>query len=244
MKNASVGPYLKEYAEGYIRSGIFRQYPEAKILTGYMKQHFAGAEQVLDLGFGTGLWFWASFLPSLKRIDGFDLFPEALEQADRVLAHDDVPDAFRQAHAYIGETFELGDLRRLGEKRGNLVIQDYRDPWPEAIQRSRYDLITEHGGGLGELRSDEEFVDIVQRCGRVLKASGCMLFVNFTMKEHSRFERYLRGDEVWTVNLREELFLRAAKEAGMNMVDLHTVREPADMPGVQTFFYGYAQKPG
>src|SRR5512146_3062912 len=123
----------------YRRAAIFREYPETRTFLAYIRQHCAGARQVLDLGFGTGLWFWASFLPALKRLDGIDLYPEALTEADRVFEQTVVPEGFRKAHAAIGQNYSRENLKELRGKRGRFFFQDYRLPWPEEIRQTRYD---------------------------------------------------------------------------------------------------------
>ncbi len=242
MNNSSIEPYLKQFGSSYLGGGIFQDYPETKIIPRYIKQHFSQAEVVLDLGFGTGLWFWASFFPRLKRIDGFDLYPEAVTEADRVFAFNGIPEGFCVAHRHIGEEFSLSDLQALEKKRGYLVIQDYRQPWPEQIIKTRYDLVTEHGGGLGALGSEREFVEVTKLCAQVLSPCGSMLFVNFAFKKPSPFEEHLREDRSRAVHLRGDLFLQSVEHAGMRMIDFHAIHEPRDMPDVQTFFYGFAQK--
>lgn len=108
----------------------------------------------MDLGFGTGLWFWASFLPALQQIDGIDLYQEALEEASRVFEVDRVSAGYRVAHAKVGQVFTLSDLKQLKQKRGRFAFQDYREAWPETILRTQYDLVTEHRGGLGQMNSE------------------------------------------------------------------------------------------
>ncbi len=231
---------LSDFGQRYLDSNILQEYPEVKILPAYIKAHLADAETVLDLGFGTGLWFWASFLPRLERIDGFDLYPEALSEADRILTLDRLPGGYRVAHAQLGETYTWTDLQALVKKRGYLVIQDYRECWPAEIANTRYDLVTEHGGGLAELSSEQEFMEVVQKCGRVLKRSGRMFFANFVMKQLSDWEKRLSPER--TLKLGMELYARAVAQAGMRLVDFHELHQPEDMPEVQTFFFGYAEK--
>jgi hypothetical protein len=38
------------------------------------------------------------------------------------------------------------------------------------------------------------------------------------------------------------LFEDGVGRAGMTMVDFHTVEQPDGMPGVNTFFYGFARR--
>jgi hypothetical protein len=233
--------YFEEFGSKYRQAGIFHHYPETKTIPAYIMTHFAGAQVVLDLGFGTGLWFWASFLPSLRRLDGIDSHREALDEADKVFLAHEAPAGYRLAHRRVGGDFTLQDLHRLQTKRGRFVFQDYRLPWPAVLTGTRYDLVTEHGGGLGQMNSDEEVLAVVGQAARVLKPSGYMLFVNFQM-EPSALEARVGQVAAPGFHLRQELFERATKEAALRMLDFHTVDRPADMPNVETFFFGYAQK--
>ncbi len=235
--------YYEEFGSGYLEPGIFERYPETKTIPGYIARHCAGAREVLDLGFGTGLWFWASFLPALRRLDGIDSEPEALQEADKAFAVGVVPEGFRAAHARLGRTFGLNHLKRLGRKRGQFVFLDYRQPWPAAIATRRYDLVTEHGGGLGMMRSDAEFSGVVQQVAHVLKPGGQFLFVNFRMKPLT-IEKAAGKVPAPAFCLREELFCQAIEQAGLRMIDFHALEPPAGMPGVKAFFYGYAVKAG
>jgi SAM-dependent methyltransferase len=233
--------YYEEYGSGYLRPGVFEQYPETKTIPGYIAEHFGGARLVLDLGFGTGLWFWASFLRSLARLDGIDEHPEALREADTVFQAPAVPEGFQAAHARIGQEYTLNDLRRLQSKRGHFVFQDYRQSWPDVLCNTGYDLVTEHGGGFGTMRSDDEVIAVVRQVAQVLKPAGHVLFVNFVMAP-SAVERRIGQVAAPAFCLREELFMRAVAQAGLRMVDFHALARPADMPGVEKYFYGYAEK--
>ncbi len=236
--------YLRQFGSKYLHGDVFKEYPETRVLPAYIKEHFSAAELVLDLGFGTGLWFWASFLPSLKRIDGFDLFPEALVEADRVFELAEVPEGYRAAHRQVGEDFRLHQLQELRKKRGALVIQDYRQPWPLEMMHSGYDLVTETGGGFAELTSDQELMELVSRCALVLNGGGRLFFVNFVTKVPSEFGRCLRENVPAMRQVRSDLFERAVRQAGLRMADFHSIEQPPEMPDVQTFLYGYAEKPG
>ncbi len=242
MDEKSIQTRLAEFGRRYFQADIFETYPEAKIIPAYLKEHFSNAEIVLDLGFGTGLWFWASFLPALKRLDGLDGYPEALSEAERVFTLPEVPEGYRAAHARLGEDFTRRELQELQNKRGALVIQDYRAPWPEEIMNTRYDLVTEHGGGLGDLCSKEEFINVVSKAAEVLKPSGQILFVNFQFERASRWKDCPGRNASGALPLDAELYAQAAERAGMRLVDFHTVDRPEDMPEVSAWFYGYAQK--
>ncbi len=242
MSQNLVQAYLRGFGDKYLDQDIFAEYPEARILPAYLKKHFAAAETGLDLGFGSGLWFYASFLPALKRLDGFDAYPEALEEADRIFECDEVPAGYRLAHAILGEEFGLHDLCGLKKKRGRLIIQDYREPWPVEIIETRYDLVTEHGGGLVEMRSEDEFKAVIRKSAQVLKPSGCMFFMNLFFKERSVLAEQLGKTTPPIRHLGPELYHQSVEQAGMKMIDFHAIDNPPEMPRVQTFFYGYAQK--
>lgn len=233
--------YYEDFGSGYLQAGIFDRYPETKTMPAYISRHFSCARVVLDLGFGTGLWFWASFLPSLARLDGIDAEPEALAEADKAFAAETVPEGFRLAHARLGREYRLSDLARLKTRRGYFVFQDYRQPWPAVLTRRRYDLVTEHGGGLGMMRSDEEFIGVVKQAAAVLKPSGHLLFVNFTIKP-STLEKRAGKAPAAAFCLRRDLFVTAVEEAGLRMCDFHASYRPVRMPGIDAFFYGYAEK--
>jgi SAM-dependent methyltransferase len=241
MGTERIKAYYRTFGNGYQRDDIFRQYPETRLIPAYLRAHFADARLVLDLGFGTGLWFWASFLSSLERLDGIDSSPEALEEADRIFDQAGVPEGFRRAHENAGSTFTRSDLERLRAKRGRFYFFDYRAPWPAEIERERYDLVTEHGGGFGQMDSDQQLIDAVGRCAGVLKPAGRLLFVNFVMSPKP-IEEAVGKVPSPSFCLTQALFEDAVHRAGMHMVDFHTVEQPPDMPGIETFFYGFARR--
>lgn len=234
--------YYEEFGRPYHGKQIFEQYPETQIIPQYIKQHFAQARLVLDLGFGTGLWFWASFLPALERIDGMDLHREALDEADRVFETQEVPEGFRLVHEGLGDRYTLSDLKKLQTKRGRFFFLDYREPWPDEVLQTRYDLVTEHGGGLGQMNTDEEVIGAVRKMAAVLRPSGHLLFANFTVKP-SKLEQATGRVAGSSLCLRRELFTEAMEQAGLRMVDFHAVDDLEGTSNVRTLFYGYAQKP-
>lgn len=241
MDKQLVKTYLREFGEKYYQSDIFEHYPEARIIPGYIQQHFSQARSVLDLGFGSGLWFWASFLPALERIDGIDLYAEALEEADRVFQGEGVPAGFRIAHERLGQTFTPGDLRQLQQKRGRFHFLDYRQAWPEAIAGSRYDLVTEHGGGLGQMNSDAEVVAVMKKVTGVLKPAGHFLFVNMVTQSLPVEERLDRvPDPAWCLDA--GLYEEAVRRAGLEMVDFQVIDQLPEAEKVDKLFYGYARK--
>lgn len=218
-----VAAYENNYQNKYLDRQIFRFYPEAKIIPLYFYDNFQEAETVLDLGFGGGLWFWASFLPSLKRLDGFDLHPEALAAVNDVFDRQEVPPGFIVAHAYIGLDFTYNDLMGLQEKEGEFVFQDYRDDWPENILVHEYDLVAEHGGGFGEMGM-RDIARVLNKISNVLAPGGRFFFMNFnTVIGQEKMDRLLEG-------------------AGLELADYHTVSHPPTPLGVERFFYGYATK--
>ncbi len=233
--------YLRGYGEKYYQENIFEYYPEAKLFPAYIKRYCSQAKTVLDLGFGSGLWFWASFLPALERIDGIDLYQEALKEANRVFEVNQVPAGYRVAHGEVGHNFTLKDLKGLSQKGGYFAFQDYRQPWPQSITQTRYDLVTEHGGGLGQMNSDAEVISVVKRISRVLRPGGCLLFMNFMMAS-SLIEQKLGREPAPSWHLRSELFKEALRQAGLKLLDFHVLNAPQGIDKVEQLFYGYAQK--
>ncbi|MGZ4959093.1 MAG: hypothetical protein ACXV7J_07570 [Methylomonas sp.] len=241
MDKQLVEAYFRDYGRKYQQADIFKHYPETKTFPAYIKRHFGRAKVVLDLGFGSGLWFWASFLPALERIDGLDLYREALEEANRIFEVDHVPAGYRAAHAQAGYAFTLKDLKQLKQKGGYFGFQDYRKPWPEVIAKTRYDLVTETGGGLGQMNSDAEVVAVISKVSQVLKPGGSLLFMNFEM-EPSALDKKLGRVAAPSWELRPELFEEAVEQARMELVDFHVLNQAADTANVERVFYGYAQK--
>jgi SAM-dependent methyltransferase len=233
--------YLREYGEKYYQADIFKSYPETKFFPTYIARHFDQAKIVLDVGFGSGLWFWASFLPALERIDGLDLYPEALEEANGVFEVDQVPPGFREAHSQLGHIFTLTQLKQLKQKQGYFVFQDFRNPWPEEIVQTHYDLVTENGGGLGQLASVGEVSAVLQKIGQVLKPSGYFLFMNF-MTEPTILEQKLGHVESPSWRFRPDLLKNALKLAKLKLVDFYVENYPGGTENRERFFYGYAQK--
>lgn len=234
--------YVTGFGRRFLYDNLLAKFPETKIIPKYIKDHFSKSEYVLDLGFGTSVWFWASFLPSLKRIDGFDLYQQALDEAERIINLDEIPEGYKIAHNFIEDHFSLEDWKRLKTAKGNLVIQDYRQPWPKTITQNKYDLITEYGG-IGEVDSNQEFINIIKQSSKVLKPKGHMMFVNFLEKKTTigDIEKKLRRFTPDSLQLNTNLYKQATEEAGMNIIDFHAVDNPEGMPIIQTFFYGYAQ---
>ncbi len=243
MEHDLLSEYLAGFGASYLGPDILREIPEAGFLPAYIRAHFPESRLVLDLGFGVGLWFWASFLPSLVRIDGIDLHLEALVEADQVFSCACVPEGYRIAHRKIGSSLTRGDLQELANKRGCLAIQDYRAPWPDDIAVSRYDLVTEHGGGLADADSEEDFVAVFAQAGRVLRPGGCLFFANFLFRERSVLARRLGYSARPEINLDQDLYLRAIQQAGLRLVDFHKLEPSSDATRVETMFYGYAEKP-
>ena len=164
--------YFNFYSKHYFSRDIFSHYPEAKYIPQYMQQHFNKARVVLDLGFGTGLWFWASFLPSLERLDGIDRYPQALKHANEIFEKKRTPSGWRKAHQNIGEAFNLADIRRLKRSCGNYFFSDYRQKWPDEIKENTYDLIAEHGGGLAQVESREALAAVTLKIAKALAPGG------------------------------------------------------------------------
>lgn len=241
MNKQEVQAYVTGFGRRFLQADVIEKYPETKIIPKYLKEHFSNAENVLDLGFGTGIWFWASFLPALKRIDGFDLYQESLDEVDRVLNLAQIPEGYTAAHEYLGTTYTTEDFKKLRDKRGSLFIKDYLTEWPEVIRNTHYDLVTEFGG-IGELNSDQEFTDIIKKSADILKPGGYMMFVNFLEKAVPNLEKKLGRYTPEGLHLSTELYYHAVQEAGMTMVDFHAIENPEGMPTMKTFFYGYCQK--
>ncbi len=228
-----VDQYWNQYGKNYLSRNITRFYPETKIIPQYLVTNFSEAAIVLDLGFGTGAWFWASFLPGLVRLDGIDLHPEALEAADRVFEQGGVPGGFALVHRRLGRKFTEQDMRTLAGKRGDFFFFDYTRTWPRKIKRNHYDLVTEHGGGFGEMKGEDELSASVRHCAGVLKKGGSLLFVNFHMSTSPDF------------SLDEGMISRAIQNAGMKMMDFQTTslrKNERITSSIKKMFYGYAQK--
>ncbi len=236
MDRKLIDRYWNRYGKKYLSRDITKLYPETKVIPQYIRGNFPEARIVLDLGIGTGPWFWASFLPSLVKLDGIDLNPEALAAADRVFQVKCVPEGFALIHRRLGRKFSEEDLKSLAGKRGDFFFFDYTKPWPRQIRRNHYDLITEHGGGFGEMKNLEEVSATVKHCSKALKPDGCLLFVNFEMNSHP-------GSRSFRLN--EEVFRHAAQGAGMKMIDFQVAaptRKERIASSVEKILYGYARK--
>lgn len=241
MDKRLIKTYFRYYGQKYYQEDVFKHYPEAKTLPAYIKQHCGQAKLVLDLGFGSGLWFWASFLPVLQRIDGIDLSPEALQEANRLFEEDEVPAGFHLAHQRAGECFTHCKLMQLKQKQGYFAFQDYRQPWPSFIAQTRYDLVTEHGGGLGQMSSNAEVIAVINRVRQVLRPAGRFLFMNLVMKP-STLDQLLRRAPASHWQLCPELFEEAISRAHLKLMDFHVLNHPSDQENIAQIFYGYACK--
>ncbi len=237
MKPKLVDQYWDQYGKKYLSREIFSCYPETKIIPQYILREFTQSQIVLDLGFGTGLWFWASFLPNLLRVDGIDLHPEALEAADKVFRLDGVPEGYALVHRKLRRKFTRDDLDELAGKRGAFFFFDYTKRWPRKIKKNHYDLITEHGGGFGELKTKDEVSASIRHCADALKPGGCLFFVNFQMKSSSASKSF---------RLSEEVLSQSIQRAGMERIDFKTTtlrKGDRIKSSIEKIFYGYAQKP-
>lgn len=234
-----VESYVTGFGRRFLEADLLEKFPEMKVLPQYLKTHFSGAKDVLDLGCGTGLYFWASFLPSLQRIDGIDLYQEFVDEADRVVSLDQVPEGYRQAHEYIGESFTIEDLKRLKAARRTIAVGDFRKPFPEPIASTQYDLVAEFGS-LGEVATHDEFTNVVKRSAALLHPGGAMMFVNFLERQVDSDAQALGRFTHDSLTLNEDLYRQAVKEAGMELVDFHAVDQPEGP--IETFFYGFAIK--
>jgi SAM-dependent methyltransferase len=215
MANNLIHQYYDYYLKHYFSRNIFSHYPEAKYIPQYLQQHFSTARIVLDLGFGTGLWFWASFLPSLERLDGIDMYPQALKHANEVFEKKRTPSGWRKAHQNIGEAFSLADIRRLKRSCGNYYFSDYRNQWPGEIQENTYDLITEHGGGLAQVESREALAAVTQNIAKALAPGGDFFFMNLEMEPDEVEKKLGNVEEKASVDFTHELFLSVARRANL-----------------------------
>lgn len=239
MNQQAIQDYITGFGRRFLEADLLDKYFEMKIIPGYLAKNFPNARTVLDLGCGTGLYFWASFLPLLERLDGIDLYKEFISEADRVINLDKVPDGYQMAHEFLGQTFTLDDLHKLKAKRGNLVIADFRKHFPDPIASSRYDLVTEFGS-IGEVQTNAEFIDVVKRSAEVLKQGGSMMFVNFLEREIDTPAQALGRFTPDSLELGEPLFHEAVQKSGMIMVDFNSVNQKEGP--IKTFFYGFARK--
>ena len=205
--------YFDFYSKHYFSKNIFGYYPETKFIPLFIQQHFHKAGIVLDLGFGTGLWFWASFLPNLERLDGIDLYPQALNYANKIFNKKRVPSGWRRAHQNIGKEITIDDIQRLKKLCGKYFFSDYRKRWPVGIRNRTYDLITEHGGGLAQVKSTDEFIRVIQKISKALKHGGNFFFMNLEM-EPDHVEKRLTGQtRIPPLKLNRELFIDVASKS-------------------------------
>jgi SAM-dependent methyltransferase len=241
MDNNLIEDYEGYFGRKYLSKDIFDYYPEATVIPQYLREHFPQAEIVLDLGFGSGLWFWASFLPSLKQLDGIDLYEEALDEANCLFRLDQIPDGYALAHSRIGDSFTMSDLVNLQSKAGNFIFQDYRMPWPEPVGTTKYDLVTEHGGGFGQMGSQEDITGVIKEIARVLKDDGYFFFLNFRMAYSLAMENQLDRVPKAGFHLSRKVLFECVRAGGMKMVDFHTVLHPQSKTGIERCYYGYAK---
>lgn len=204
--------------------------PEIVVLPAYINSHFAKAQIVLDLGFGNNIWFWASFLPSLKKIDGIDISEKALKESEKILNADKLPSGYKEAHETLGSDFKLKDLHNLKNKKGNLIVQDYKGPWPGELLSTRYDLITEYDS-FSELNNDQDFKNAIKKAASLIKPNGYLMLMDFK-------DNYISPH----LNLSQQLYLESIKEAKLELINLHTITKPEGMLNIEQFFYGFAQK--
>lgn len=224
MPTNQIADFETGFSNKYLSGNVFDYYPETRIIPKYLHDTFEDAEIALDLGFGGGLWFWASFLPSLQRLDGFDLHPEALAAVNDIFERQEVPPGFLKAHGQMGEEYSYDSLMNLQRKAGEFVFQDYRDDWPENILIHEYDLVTEHGGGFGEMDLDSDIPKMLAKISNVLVMYGNFFFMNFnTIPEEDKIAHLMEN-------------------AGMKLMDFNVATHRKTPLSVDRFFYGYARK--
>jgi len=233
--------YITGFGRRFLAADLLEKFPETKTIPSFIRSRFVAARTVLDLGFGTGIWFWASFLPALERIDGVELYQEALDEAERVLHLPEVPDGYAAAHNYLGESYTIEQFRELQRTRGHLVAGDVFGDWDPQIANSCYDLVTEYGG-LGKLETTDQFMEIVARCAQVLNPGGAMFFVNFVEKQLTPIEKKLGEEIPQVLQWGLALFEQAVQAAGMELKEFYELDQPEGMTNIQTFMYGYATK--
>ena len=207
--------YFDFYSKHYFSKNIFGYYPETEFIPLYIKKHFEKAGVVLDLGFGTGLWFWASFLPNLERLDGIDLYPQALEFANRIFNKKRVPGGWLKAHQNIGDEITIHDIQRLKKHCGSYFFSDYRKRWPGGIRRNKYDLVTEHGGGLARVDSSDGLIRVIRKISRALKQGGYFFFMNLEMEPDAVEKRLAEEAHLPTLKLNHELLVLAASKSSL-----------------------------
>jgi hypothetical protein len=141
---------------------------------------------------------------------------------------DGVSEGSALVHGALDRRFTEDDLRRLASRRGKFFFFDYTKPWP--------DLITEHGGGFGEMKSKDELTASVMHCKSALKKDGCLLFVNFQMEAAP-------GSEEFCLN--EAMLSGAIEKAGLKIVEFRTAtprEEDRNTSSVEKMVYGHARK--
>jgi hypothetical protein len=89
--------------------------------------------------------------------------------------------------------------------------------------------------------SVDHFFEVIERVVDVLSPSGRFLFMNFRMQP-TPLEQEIGQAPSASFCLTGDLFVQGVARAGLRMLDFHAVEGPPDMPTVQTFFYGFAQK--
>jgi len=219
MTEILIHHYYEYYLKRYFSKNIFCYYPETKFIPFYIKQHFHHAVKVLDLGFGTGLWFWASFLPNLERLDGIDLYPQAISYANQIFKKKRVPSGWRRAHQDIGETVTIDDIQRLKVRGGKYFFSDYRKKWPDGIRDGIYDLITEHGGGLAQVDSSDDLIRVFIKISTALKPGGNFFFMNLEMEPENIEKRMTEEAHIPPLKLDQELFYSAACKSNLVLIE-------------------------
>ena len=58
MDERAIQDYVTGFGRRFLYEDVLDKFPETKMVPAFLKQHFANAEIVLDLGFGTGTLQW------------------------------------------------------------------------------------------------------------------------------------------------------------------------------------------
>lgn len=143
--------YFERYLDEYFNDAFIPGMGAEEILDNLA--HYGRGGRHLDLGSGTSTLFWSIPLDDLIVIECCDIVPEALTILRRFVDGGHTPPCYREVLARHGKSeVELSELRN---KISRYLIFDALAPWPDELQKERYDLVTAFGtlGICGNLQS-------------------------------------------------------------------------------------------
>lgn len=133
--------YFRDYLGQYFNMRFVHGWGTEDILDALAAVPRAG--DWLDVGAGTSSLLWAIPLREVESVTCCDLVPEALAVLEDFVQGAEVPQCYADVLDIYGLT--AADLAARRARFGRYLVFDAFSPWPEAVTREGFDLITAIG---------------------------------------------------------------------------------------------------